>query len=253
MSIRDTDKDWQVIALENPYWGVLSVDEFRGKDLAEESFNAFFRSGQSFIGNLIGLIRAHIVPNFSVKRSLDFGCGVGRLLVPMAHISETAVGVDIAPAMLDICRSNLERLKIENCSLALSDDTLSKVDGMFDFINTYIVLQHIPPQRGYKLLGSLLSRLQIGGCASIQITYAKSRRFFQHEIGTARAYRRDGDTITDILPIDDTVGAGRIVMYDYDLNRIVAMISEVAGLPIIMLPTRDDDHLGVHFIFARSR
>ena len=28
---RDTDKDWERIASEEPYWGVLSDDDYRGR------------------------------------------------------------------------------------------------------------------------------------------------------------------------------------------------------------------------------
>lgn len=250
---RDTDKDWQVIANENPYWGVLSVDAFRGRELGDDDFRRFFETGDVFIGNLMGLVHAHILRGFSPERTLDFGCGVGRLLAPLARRSKLAVGVDVAPEMLDLCRANLERLGVENFSLVLGDDQLSRVEDKFDFINSYIVLQHIPPMRGYRILNLLLSKLRVGGCGSIQFTYAKDRRYLQNEIASARAYRRDGNTITDILPVEDASPAGKIVMYDYDLNQVVAMISEIAGQPILVLPTHDDNHIGVHIVFARSR
>jgi hypothetical protein len=40
-------------------------------------------------------------------------------------------------------------------------------------------------------------------------------------------------------------------MFDYDLNAIVALLSTYSGSPILALPTRDDDHLGVQFIGVR--
>jgi 2-polyprenyl-3-methyl-5-hydroxy-6-metoxy-1,4-benzoquinol methylase len=250
---RDTDKDWKLIAEENPYWGVLSVDQYMGKRIDSASLERFFDSGKLFVGNVIGLIRAHIYPGFEIQRSLDFGCGVGRLLVPLAGHSIEAVGDDVAPAMLELCQEHLDQRSIKNCTLVKSDDELSELTGTFDFINTYIVLQHIPPDRGYRILAKLLSKLRVGGCASIQVTYAKSRKYLIHETGRARAYRRDGDTIKDLLPVEDASPEGRIIMYDYDLNQVVAMVSEIAGVPMIVLPTLDDDHLGVHFIFAKSR
>lgn len=250
---RDTDRDWQKISQENPYWGVLSVDQYLGRDIDDQALAQFFDTGKLFIGNVIGLIRAHIYPNFSIQRSLDFGCGVGRLLIPLASHSVEAVGVDVADGMLAICQKHLDNFSVTNCQLVKGDDDLSSITGTFDFINSYIVLQHIPPERGYKILSNLLSKLRVGGCASIQITYAKSRKYFKHETGLAKAYRRDGDTIRDILPFADQSPEGRIVMFDYDLNQVIAMLSEIAGMPMIMLPTLDDDHYGVHFVFARGR
>ena len=84
--LRDTDGDWKQIAEQNPYWGVLSAEKFKGRELGEPELKEFYHSGHIFVQNLLAFIRAHIAPGFSPTRSLDFGCGVGRLLGPFAVI-----------------------------------------------------------------------------------------------------------------------------------------------------------------------
>jgi len=250
---RDTDSDWKVIAETQPFWGVLSREEFRGNALDPEQLGRFMESGEQFIRNLFGLIRKHLVDQFAPKRALDFGCGVGRLLIPLARRTQEAVGVDIAPAMLDLCRKHADAAGISNIELHVSDDQLSKVEGPFDLVNTHIVLQHIPPERGYRIIQSMIDKLAVGGVGSIQVTYAKSMAFLTHEQSRALYYRREGGTIVSLVETGWTPPEGTITMYDYDLNEVFALVSRFAGRPMITLPTSDDNHLGLHMVFVKAR
>lgn len=251
--MRDTDKDWAKIAETDPYWGVLSVEDYRGQDIDPAVRERFFASGRQFVDNLVAFIRKHISPQFAPKRSLDFGCGVGRLLLPMAHHSVEAIGLDVAPRMRELAIANAAQMGLTNVSVRESDDMLSAVDGPFDFVNTHIVMQHIPPSRGLLIIDRLLSKLAIGGVASIQITYAKSREFFMHEAGRAKYYRRDGDALIDIMPHATHRPDGEVTMFDYDLNAVFALASQYSGSPMLTLPTDEAGHLSVQLVFQRAR
>jgi SAM-dependent methyltransferase len=263
VSLRDTDQDWAVLAQTQPYWAVLSAEIYRGQTLDPAARAAFFGSGEQQVAALMGFAKRHLDPAFAPRRALDFGCGVGRLLLPLARLvalatphppaPAAAVGVDIAPAMIELCRANLAEAGLHHAEVVLGDDTLSRVDGRFDLVNSLIVLQHIPPERGYRLIARLLDLLEVGGVGSLQLTYAKERRFFTHEAPRARYYRRDGDTLRDLSPLDTEQPQGTIAMYDYDLNQIMLMIAAVAGHPILALPSHDDGHAGFHFVFRRAR
>lgn len=250
---RDTDSDWKRVAEDDPYWGVLSLDTYRKKSMDVQRLDQFMASGEDYIANLFALINKFLIPDFAPRRALDFGCGVGRLAIPIAKRVNEVVGVDIAQAMLKLCRKHAKQVGLNNITLCTSDDTLSKVEGVFDLVNTYIVLQHISPDRGYKLIQEMINRLTIGGVGSIQLTYAKSRKFFIHEQTKALYYRREGGMLIDIVDSDWNPPEGTINMFDYDLNQVMAQISRFCGHPLIALPTNDDDHLGVHFIFVRAR
>jgi SAM-dependent methyltransferase len=250
---RDTDKDWQQVAVDDPYWGVLSAEDFRSTKLTEETRAQFFRSGEQFVTHLLALIARHFDPAFKPRRVLDFGCGVGRLAIPFARrTEEEVVGVDIAPAMLQLCRDNAAKLGVGNLTAVQGDDHLTAVTGKFSLVNTYIVLQHIDPARGIVLIQQLLDLVEPGGYASLQLTYGKDRRFWPHEAPRARLYRREGGTIVDLLPTDDGRPVGTITMFDYDLNQVFAAVNAVAGGPVLVQPTGDDGHLGVH-VLVRKR
>lgn len=251
--IRDTDRDWSKVAEENPYWGVLSDDEFRGMDLSADSKARFYSSGATYFNDLLGFVRQHIAPDFSVHRGLDFGCGVGRLLIPLSRVAEEVVGVDIAPRMLELTTSNLAEAGITNASAVRGDDELSLVTGSFNFINSYIVLQHIPPERGIRLIRRMLQLLDIGGVFSLQMTYAKERRFFPHERAQASYYRRSGQNIQDMVLAETGPPEGTITMFDYDLNEVTLVLARVSGQPMLILPTNHDGHIGAHFIGMKAR
>ncbi|HTW29262.1 MAG TPA: class I SAM-dependent methyltransferase [Acetobacteraceae bacterium] len=253
MSARDTNRDWSKVAEENPYWGVLSCEQFRGRELSPEARAQFFASGEELIANILAFARRHIDPQFRPRRSLDFGCGVGRLLIPMARVSQEAVGVDIAPSMLELTRRNLRAAGISNATAVTSDDTLSRVEGEFNFVNSFIVLQHIPPERGYGLIARLLQALAVGGIGSLQLTYAKEARFRPFDNARSRYFRREGAITYDLVPVATTPPEGTITMFDYDLNQLMLMVAEVAGQPVMVLPSNHDGHMGVHMIFKKVR
>jgi 2-polyprenyl-3-methyl-5-hydroxy-6-metoxy-1,4-benzoquinol methylase len=251
--IRDTDSDWRRVASQDPFWGVLSEESYHRDAMDAEKFQRFMASGEQYVAHLFALIEKHLRRGFQPTRTLDVGCGVGRLLLPLARRAREAVGVDIAEAMLDLCLKHAAEAGVRNVAVYPSDDDLSRVPGRFDLVNTYIVLQHIPPQRGYRLLQTMIDRLTEGGIGSIQLTFAKARKFLMHEVPTALYYRRDGNTLVDLVDTDRSAPDGTITMFDYDLNEVLARLSQVSASPLIVLPTDNGGHLGMHFIFEKAK
>lgn len=166
-----TDKSWEQWGSTDPYFGVLSSEEYRAANLSEESKLKFFRSGEDHINRVLDVIRHHVDRDFRPHNSLDFGCGVGRALFPLAKISDAAVGLDVSESMLAECRRNCQILGLNNVRLLKSDDKLSGLAGDFDFIHSYIVFQHIPVRRGEQLCALLLGHLRPGGVAAMQFYY----------------------------------------------------------------------------------
>ena len=166
-----TDADWDKWGEIDPYFGVLSSDEFRAENLTAEGKEKFFRSGEKHIGRVLDEIRNHLDRDYKPGRSLDFGCGVGRLVIPLAGLSEDVVGVDVSDHMLAEAASNCEERNLENVSFVKSDDDLTKLTGAFDLIHSDIVLQHIREKRGIRLIEAMLRHLAPGGVIAIQFFY----------------------------------------------------------------------------------
>ena len=74
---------------------------------------------------------------------LEIGCGVGRLLVPLAKRVAVAHGVDISSVM--IAKSKEYARGAPNVRTALTDGTFAYLpDASLDFVFSFIVFQHIP-------------------------------------------------------------------------------------------------------------
>ena len=169
----DTDKAWQKWGEQDPYFGVLSQDTFKTSNI-ENSRIAFMQTGETHVADLMERIERSFGP-LAGGSALDFGCGVGRLVVPLARRFSAVTGVDVSDAMLSEARSNCAAAGVGNVTFVKSDDRLSAASGSFDLVHTALVLQHIPVPRGQLIIQALLDRLTPGGVAALQFSLA--RRF----------------------------------------------------------------------------
>jgi SAM-dependent methyltransferase len=167
------DRVWEYYGQHDPYYGVLTWDDYRRENLDAAALTRFFDSGKAYIDLVLQTIQQQLDPAFHPTRALDFGCGVGRLTIPLAAICESAIGVDISPAMLKEAQKNCQRLGVTNVEFVQSDDQLSRLMGRFDLINSFIVFQHIPCDRGEAILTRLIDLLADNGVGVLHFTYCK--------------------------------------------------------------------------------
>ena len=137
----NSDKSWETLGRTDPYYGVLTSERFRSKNLDASARDEFFASGSQSMVDLLKNIEGKLGP-IARGSALDFGCGVGRLVLPLAAELgfESATGVDISPSMLAEARKNADRAGLKNIEFVVSDDGLSRLQGTFDFIHSFIVL-----------------------------------------------------------------------------------------------------------------
>jgi SAM-dependent methyltransferase len=163
MKVTKSDRAWERMGAVEPYYGVKPERGYLKRNLDEASRAEFFRTGEYQIQQTFRAIRERFDPDFNPKRALDYGCGVGRVLVPLARQAKQVVGCDVSAAMLNESKANCDRCGLSNVSYVRADDRLSAVPGSFDFIFSDAVFQHIHPQRVDHILEALLARLDEGG------------------------------------------------------------------------------------------
>jgi SAM-dependent methyltransferase len=168
-----TDTAWEEWGRRDPYFGVMTNPRFRSAGINQTAKQEFFASGESHVQGVLSTIHKHVDPGFAPRSILDFGCGVGRLLLPFAKIAEDVVGLDVSTSMLQEARRNCDERGVRNVRLLASDDTLSALSGSFDLIHSCIVFQHIPVERGRVIFSKLLQHLNPRGVGAIQLTYSK--------------------------------------------------------------------------------
>lgn len=173
MLAKQSDVHWEAFGQQDPYFGVLVCDEYKSDNLTDQSKAEFFASGAEYVDNMFRTIEKHIDSDFTPHSALDFGCGVGRLTIPMAERCQRATGVDISESMLQEAARNCQAKQLQNVSLQKSDDRLTAASGPFDLVHSFIVLQHIRARRGTKIIQQMFDRLSPGGVGVLHVTYDK--------------------------------------------------------------------------------
>jgi SAM-dependent methyltransferase len=231
VALRDTDADWRTLGETQPYWAVLSHPDYRTESLTPARIEAFYQSGRDYIGQVLDWLE-DATGSRPAGPALDFGCGVGRLTEAMAEHVSSVTGVDVSPGMLELARGRGGR--------AVYIEALP--EGRFDWINSFIVFQHIPPARGLELIDVLLARLAPGGFVSLQVTTWFEDRHQPPESAPRRDLFGRRKPAPDWRLAHET---GSIFMYTYDLSEVVRRLN-LAGLDELKLVHTDHDgHHGV--------
>ncbi len=180
MRSHDTDCDWEHFGRTEPYWAVSTKEQFRRENLDSRSLAEFFAGGGKHVDWVLEVVRRRVDAGFVPRMALDFGCGVGRLTLPLARKCESVVGVDVSEGMLREARAQAEAQGLTNVRFVRGDDDLSAVEAGYDFMISHIVFQHIPCDRGQRLLQRLVDLLADGGVGAVHLTYSK--RVFDAEL-----------------------------------------------------------------------
>lgn len=210
---RNTDHDWKIIGATEPYYGVLTADRFKRDQLNEVSRNEFFETGRGAIRTYRQKMEELFGP-FHPRSALDFGCGVGRLTVPLVEQTGRAIGVDISPGMLAEARQYV----VPGLSF---QDTIPGEE--FDWIVSIIVLQHIPPERGYAILKKLLSLVSPSGGVTIQIMFARAKTH-ERSVGSRVVISDNNARMSKRVRQDYIVPKGTMIVYDYDLSIVSSLL-----------------------------
>ena len=132
---------WEEFAQLNPYKYILTAPKV--VDIRE-----FWKTGERTIeGEIRPLLQRY---NVRTNLGLELGCGIGRLVVPLASDFRHVVGADISPSMIQRATSFARDNRISNisyCAITGPEDLLqrcSELEGRCDFIYSILVFQHIP-------------------------------------------------------------------------------------------------------------
>jgi 2-polyprenyl-3-methyl-5-hydroxy-6-metoxy-1,4-benzoquinol methylase len=171
----DTVATWKHFGKEDPYYGVLSDQKYKAENISSEGLNEFFETGRAYVQETLKRINRLYDHDLSTSTILDFGCGVGRLAIPFSLVTnKKTVAIDVSPEILEKAKTHALEIGAQNIQFMLSEGKILPDTSKFDFINSYIVLQHIETKTGMAIIQQLLDRLEIGGIMQIQATYGNN-------------------------------------------------------------------------------
>ena len=130
MDFADLQRHWDAFGRIDPLWAILTDPNRRGNrwDKVE-----FFATGREEIAAHLAHAASLGVPGRR-RRALDFGCGAGRLTQALAAHFDEAIGVDVAPSMIDLARRH--NAHGDRCSYLVNEQPdLSRFpDATFDIL-----------------------------------------------------------------------------------------------------------------------
>jgi ubiquinone/menaquinone biosynthesis C-methylase UbiE len=155
----------------------------------------------------------------AIGRSLEVGCGFGRLTPTFAGASAEHIAVDINPAALDAAHTGYPHLDFRETSVT----GLPFPDDHFDFVTTWTVIQHVPPhlidqainelQRVLRPEGSLLlcEETLMPGTPS-RHTWHRTREFYESRVRPLRL--NYSSYIEEIDRIPGLASPGRVMLFE---------------------------------------
>jgi SAM-dependent methyltransferase len=159
---------------DEPYFTVLTDPRFLRANLTEDVRREFFAGGEALVDFMWRTIQLRLSPDFGPTAILEYGCGAGRLAIPLARRAArragTVTAVDRSPAMLRTARLEAESQGVPNIVFCEPDELFAQTNR-FDFLVCYLVLQRMPPRDGLALVGRLIERIVPGGIGVFQFPY----------------------------------------------------------------------------------
>lgn len=240
-----TDGDWERWGSDNPYFGVLSDPKFLGSKLKTTNEEDFYNSGKEHVEWVMGYVR--LLGKSKFKRAVDFGCGAGRLTIPLASYASKVVGLDVSPSILNEAKHKTPKKLHSKISYDLSDKQFESLPSRYDFVHSFIVLQHIPPRRGEAMIKKLLENLEPSGIAALHITYAYEAPLLKKTIVWTRNHVVPIHYVLNILrgrPWDTP----RMRMHLYNLEQVSRIFTAAGIKETVQIATDHGGYIGTMII-----
>jgi SAM-dependent methyltransferase len=221
------DEDWEDLARREPYFAVLTSEGSPGVEGSRIATAAFLDTGEEDIASLLSAITSLLGRDMAMGSALDFGCGAGRLTLPLAQRFATVVACDVAPTMLNHARQNIENTGLRNVTFVGPDLLAELPPRHFDFVCSLLVFQYIRPATGYQIIRTLLDLLAPGGVAALHLTFGLPNRSLRQLARWTRGRSRLAPDATGALS-DEKRLPSYAQMNEFE-ERVVQRRIEAAG------------------------
>lgn len=169
-------KLWTELGRNDPHWSVLSYDDYRQSQVGK-NLQKFEQSGRLEVKSLEGLLK-QLAPDLQIQRAVEYGCGVGRVSIPLSKIAGELHCYDISLKHLELAKARAEHEGVNNISFHHVTDPDLQLEDKLDLFYSVIVLQHNPPPLISHILNHALEQLRSGGVAVFQaVVFRKNYHF----------------------------------------------------------------------------
>jgi SAM-dependent methyltransferase len=180
-------------------------------------------TGYKQVARLAMAIETHTGATLESRRVLDYGCGWGRLALPLAERSEHVYGVDVSPAVLAEADNNAKGMNLSNVEW-FEAGRLAELRGRYDLVLSMLVFQHIPVREGERIFAMLVGGLRPGGVGAINVILRPSRPLSGSLRWTGRSVPRTYNPVKLVRGWDWAYPY--MLRNSYSLNRLGKLLAD---------------------------
>ena len=140
-------------------WDNAAKGDWRNAILTGADSDSFKKTGQTDANLILKTFQDRMGRN--AESVLDFGCGAGRILVPMLDKVREGYGIDVSPGMLEICKNRARMVADKLHTLVHGRDNIGSLG--VDLAYSWLCLQHMEYAHAYQALCTIYSALKPGG------------------------------------------------------------------------------------------
>src|SRR5258706_11250982 len=170
---------WTHLGEVRPHFSVLTQQKFLPGSMNAELIKRFYASGVSEVSVIATMLRRYGFSDPESKICVEYGCGLGRVTLPLAKMFKAVHGYDISANHLALAEDRAAETGMHNIEFHLcSSEVIVEQLERCDFFYSRIVFQHNPPPIIRELIGAALDSLRAGGIAIFQVpTYSQGYSF----------------------------------------------------------------------------
>ncbi|HYA43523.1 MAG TPA: class I SAM-dependent methyltransferase [Syntrophobacteraceae bacterium] len=168
---------WTLLGTTRPHWSVLTDKRYLPENI-EGSIGKFWASGELEAQRLDRVLARHDYDKVAARTCVEFGCGVGRVTIPLGRRFAWVYAYDISPGHLELAGEHAVEEAVNNVSFIQCSETLLDPLLRCDVFYSQLVFQHNPPPIIFVLVKNALRALKPAGIAIFQVpTYIDGYRF----------------------------------------------------------------------------
>jgi SAM-dependent methyltransferase len=247
--VDNPDESWRKFGKTDPYFGVLTADRFRKENLDEAALSDFFASGEDHVVDILDIARRHVTADLPTGSAVDFGCGVGRLVLPLSRRYTTATGIDISEDYIAEAVRNCCKQGVTNADFAESVEQLASQGRRYDLAHSCIVFNHIPWSRGQHIIAGLYGLLNPGGVMAIQVLHRHKRGSLLRILSWARRSFAPFNWVANVVqkrPVFEPLMQGNA----YPLDELLPYLAALGAESIHVRPEATTAGQSFAFIFC---